>query len=204
MNLVALVPAAGASRRMGRPKLVLSLGRETVIERVVSALRQGGAGTVLVVAPPDSAPGALELAAQARGRGALVVHCAAPTSDMRATFERGLTALWERGLVPCDGLVLTPGDAPGLTPEIVRLVVDRFAEDPSRMIVPIQEGRRGHPVAFPWAIASQVPGLPSGVGVNALRQAHAERVVFVEVAGPGAFADLDTPEDYRAWSGASS
>ena len=38
----AVVPACGHSTRMGRPKLALPLGGLTVIERIVSTLRDGG------------------------------------------------------------------------------------------------------------------------------------------------------------------
>ena len=58
MAIAAIVPAAGRSERMGRPKLILPIGGATVIARVVAALRQGGAEPVVVVAPPAEAPGA--------------------------------------------------------------------------------------------------------------------------------------------------
>ena len=35
--IAAVIPAAGLSARMGRPKLLLKLGTETVISRVVTA-----------------------------------------------------------------------------------------------------------------------------------------------------------------------
>ena len=38
--IFALIPAAGKSTRMGRPKLALPLGEKTVLEHVIAALRQ--------------------------------------------------------------------------------------------------------------------------------------------------------------------
>ncbi|MDG2360467.1 MAG: NTP transferase domain-containing protein, partial [Planctomycetaceae bacterium] len=38
MSLFAIVPAAGRSRRMGQPKLVMDLGGKTVIERLLTTL----------------------------------------------------------------------------------------------------------------------------------------------------------------------
>ena len=38
----ALIPAAGRSRRMGRPKLALPLAGRSVLEHVVGALQQAG------------------------------------------------------------------------------------------------------------------------------------------------------------------
>ena len=50
--ILALVPAGGRGRRMGRPKLTLPLGDRTVIEHVIASLTLGGADHVLVVAGP--------------------------------------------------------------------------------------------------------------------------------------------------------
>ncbi len=54
--IFAVVPAAGRSSRMGRPKLSLPLGGRTVLEHVVIALRQGGVDEVLVVVGPHDLP----------------------------------------------------------------------------------------------------------------------------------------------------
>lgn len=199
LTLVALVPAAGRSRRMGRPKLTLGLGNESVIQRVVQALERGGASTVVVVAPPIEEPGAADLANHARAEDAHVVHLPGPTADMRATVEFGLGAIAEHTPTP-DGLILTPGDVPGLSAVLVRAVVRRFLASPDRIVVPEHEGRRGHPVAIPWPTALSIPDLPPGVGVNALLDAHTPGVVAVALEDPTAILDMDTPEDYRRWA----
>jgi CTP:molybdopterin cytidylyltransferase MocA len=184
---------------MGRPKLVLDLGGEPVIGRVVRALSRGGADPVLVVAPPVPEPAALPLAALARAAGAWVVHCPAPTADMRATVCVGLDAIARRDPAP-DGLLLAPGDSPGLTPRLVARVIERFRADPGRIVVPVHAGKRGHPLALPWSIAGQIPALPEGTGINALLELHADRLLTVEVDEAGAIADMDTPDDYRRWA----
>lgn len=201
LSLVGLVPAAGRSERMGRPKLTLGLGneRESVIQRVVRALVQGGASDVVVVAPPIPDDAAVLLANQARVEGALVVHLDAPTSDMRSTVEYGLDAIEEHGLAP-DGLLLTPGDFPGLTPKLVADVARRFQAAPWRIILPAHDGRRGHPLALPWALAREIGRLPPNVGVNTLLKAYADRVETFAVEDPGAVEDMDTPADYQRWS----
>ena len=48
-------------------------------------------------------------------------------------------------------------------------------------------------------LAAEVRDLPTGTGVNALLAARADRVRMLDVDDPGTTADLDTPEDYRAW-----
>jgi molybdenum cofactor cytidylyltransferase len=196
--IAALVPAAGRSERMGRPKLILPVSGVSLIARVVAALRAGGADRVVVVAPPGDAPGASELIADAEGQGGEVVVLDRATADMRASFERGLNWL-EQDPRP-DGLLLCPGDSPGLSEALVSRVVQGFQEHPDRIIIPTYEGTRGHPVALPWRLAADVRCLPVGVGVNALIAAHADRVLTLDLGDPNALADMDTPEDYARWS----
>jgi molybdenum cofactor cytidylyltransferase len=196
--IVALVPAAGRSIRMGQPKLILPIGGVPVIARVVAALRDGGVGRVVVVAPPIVEPGASELVRAAEGQGAEIVVVDSPTSDMRASVELGLAWI-SNGPEPI-AILLTPGDVPGLSRDHVARVIEVSAHAPGRIVVP-QHGRlRGHPVLIPWVLAMEIPGLPRGVGVNDLLREHAGSVLAFEIDAPGILADLDTPDDYRAWS----
>ncbi len=48
-EVVAVVLAAGESRRMGAPKMVLPWGQRTVIGQVVSVIQEAGLGTIIVV-----------------------------------------------------------------------------------------------------------------------------------------------------------
>src|SRR4051812_46993340 len=79
MRTFALIPAAGLSQRMGRPKLLLPLGGRPVLEHVVSALRAGGAAEVLVVVGPEG--GALREPAERAGGRVLALD--EQTPDMR-------------------------------------------------------------------------------------------------------------------------
>ena len=198
--IAAIVPAAGRSQRMGRPKLILPVGGETVIARVVAALVAGGAGPVLVVVPPASASGAIILAEEAERAGAAVAVAPEHPADMRASIELGIGRL-DRGLAP-DAVLIAPGDSLGITPALVARVIEQRAKaEPRAIVVPVYRGRRGHPIALPWCLATEVKSLPMGVGLNALVARHAADLVEFEVDEPGTVADLDTPEDYRHWTG---
>ena len=198
--IAALVPAAGESRRMGQPKLLLDVGGASLIARVVAALLAGGAAPVVVVPPPASAPGSAEVAAEATRAGAVIVVPDAQPPDMRASVEIGLGFL-DLSALPIAAVLLAPGDSPGLTPGLVaRLVAQAQAEArPDTIVVPTVAGKRGHPVALPWPLARTISDLPPDLGVNALLLQNPDRVVELPVDDPGAVADLDTPEDYREW-----
>ena len=147
--------------------------------------------------PPGGIRRAEVLADEATRAGAVVVVADSATADMRASVELGLDRL-RRGPAP-SAVLLAPGDSPGITPELVRRIVALASAEPASIVVPRCRGRRGHPVALPWDLAAEVCDLPTDTGVNALLAARADRVLMLDVDDPGTTADLDTPDDYRAW-----
>lgn len=186
----ALVPAAGHSTRMGRPKLSLPLGDRTVIEHVVAALRAGGVDRIVVVIGPHVP----ELAGLASTAGADVLQLAEPTPDMCSTVERGLDWI-ERCFRPRpdDPWLLVPADHPTVDAGLIRDVLSAHAG--GSIVVPTHAGRRGHPTRFAWKHAADIRALPPERGINSLIRERAA-VVYELPAGPDALTDLDTPEDY--------
>ncbi len=196
-TMAAIVPAAGRSERMGRPKLLVTIGGQTLIGRVVNALRAGGADRVLVVAPPAASAEGPAVSAEAQAAGAEVIVPLARPFEMRASIELALLRLAQDR--PPRWVILTPGDCPGITPQVVAALLEEAAREPERMIIPVANGRRGHPIVLPWELAAEIPKLPAGAGVNALVSEHARRITELTVASPDVCADLDTPADLRRW-----
>jgi molybdenum cofactor cytidylyltransferase len=188
----AVIPAAGHSTRMGRPKLALPVGGWTVIECTVAALRSGGVGHVLVVVGPHVS----ELVPLAAAAGADVCLLPRPTPDMRSTVEHGLRWIEEVYRPrPDDWWLLAPADHPVLDPAVVRQLVEA-ARPPYSIAVPVHSGRRGHPTAIAWRHVGAIRALAPGEGINAYLRAHGPETIEVAVDSDGVLADLDTPEDY--------
>ena len=98
-----------------------------------------------------------------------------------------------------EAVLLTPGDNPGLTAQIVETLLRRWAEEPASILIPRAEGRRGHPIILPWDLAQEIPTLPEHEGINALVAKHPSRVVEMDVPHPELANDLNTPEDLERW-----
>jgi molybdenum cofactor cytidylyltransferase len=194
----AIVPAAGRSERMGRPKLILPIGGTTVIARLVRTLVEGGAEPVVVVTPPLDAPGAAVLADEARSAGAIVVVAAERPADMRASFELGIVHLG--GAAPPAAVLLAPADSLGISAEVAAAVIACARANPTAIVIPACQGQRGHPIALPWPLAAQTRALPLGAGINALVALHAAEVIELPVADTRILDDLDTPDDYRRYT----
>jgi molybdenum cofactor cytidylyltransferase len=190
----ALLPAAGKSTRMGRPKLTLPLGSGTVLEHAVSALLRAGVSPALVVVGPQVP----ELAGLAARAGASVLQLADETADMRATVEQGLRWLEESYRPDANaGWLLCPADQPVLDPAvIVRLLESRRELPRASILVPTFQGRRGHPALLSWSHVPGIRALPQGIGLNVYLRQHTGETLEVPVDSASILYDLDTPEDY--------
>lgn len=195
MRVFGLIPAAGHSRRMGRPKLALPLGERTILEHVVAAVRAGGLHELVVVVGPATA--FLQPLAGKAGAAAHVL--ADETPDMRATVEAGLAWLEAKHHPqPDDAWLLLPADHPTLTPDVVRALISAAEVQPQHTIfVPTHGGQRGHPTLLRWRHVAGLGALPAGQGLNAYIRSHA--VETLELPWPSAevLFDLDTPADYE-------
>ncbi len=191
----AVIPAAGKSRRMGRPKLSLPLGDRTVLEYVVGALRQAGIRNTVVVIGPHVP----ELAALAESAGAHAYLLPQETPDMHATVEAGLRWLEER-FRPRDedNWLLVPADHPTLDPAVVRQLLEiRTAKPHHTIAIPTYRGARGHPAVIAWKHVEEIRRLPSGIGLNAYLRQQAAETLEVSVDSADVLYDLDKPEDYE-------
>lgn len=193
---VAVVPAAGSSRRMGVPKLLLPFGETTLAGAVVDALSRGGAGTVLLV----TAPGDEALRAWADAAGVATAINPEPSRGMLSSIREGIAALGGAAALARRGevLLVAPADLPALRPETVALVLQTLEKEGAPLAVPVYRGRRGHPLAVAPERVPEIETLDLAVGLRQLLDRHAGEVLEVETDDPGAVRDVDTPEDYRS------
>jgi molybdenum cofactor cytidylyltransferase len=186
-----LILAAGASTRMGRPKLLLPLAGRPIVQHVVDAALDTPAGEVLVVLGPESD------AVRTALRGDPRVHF---TVNERS-LEGQSTSL-RAGLAAADpsatAAVILLADQPGISPAAMRAVIETAAGPLPQEAAAVQASYGGvpaHPTLFLRPIWDEVVE-DGDHGARTWLRTHPGRRVLVEVGGdpPG---DVDTPEDYE-------
>ncbi len=188
----AVVPAAGMSRRMGRPKQLLPVGKSTMAARVVTALLDAGV-TGLVIVTREELLDALGLPTGPR------VHVAFnedTESEMIDSIRIGITALKQRNQSSSDGILVVPADMPLISSMSFATCLKAFVADPQRIVVASHEGRRGHPIIFPASYASVVDELKGGL--RELLDRFPGQIGIVAVDDPGSTRDVNTPAEYDA------
>lgn len=182
MTVAGLVLAAGAGRRLGRPKALLEWDGEPLVRRAVRLLRAGGCDPVHVVV--------------GAGAGRLPpLPGAVPVVNPR--WRDGLGGSLRCGLhslpAAAGAAVVVLVDQPWLTPAAVRRVCAAYAAG-AIAAVASYAGRPGHPVLLSRATWPLVAPYATGDrGAREFLRARADLVTPVPCDGSP--ADVDTPAD---------
>lgn len=174
----ALILAAGASARMGRPKALLRLAGETFVERLCRALRDAGCPEVVVVV------GAHATAIRPAVPGfARVVVNAEWRRGMRSSLRAGLRAL------PPGPVILTHVDRPLVDPQTLARLMTATGS-----VIPTCGGRPGHPVRLAADLRPRLLAGDDGPLSAVLAEARPRRLA---VPDRGVLLNINTPADLR-------
>lgn len=179
-----VVLAAGESKRMGEPKLLLKIRGKSIIEHVVDAFK--GMGDVVVVL----GHGPRLLIPALKGLGLRWVINENYREGMASSFKKGLEQLRN-----CDAVFLALGDQPFVDRGFLARAIDAWRGG-AKIVSPVYQGKKGHPVLFDQSLFDEILALEKYETIRDVIHRHADERHLVE-AGEWAVIDLDTPEDLR-------
>lgn len=188
----AIILAAGESKRMGQPKMLLRWGNTTVLEHVISVFMQPGVEDIVVITG-----GVRERIENAIGNYPVqcVYNNEYASGEMLSSIQMGLRALQSQVEAALIGL----GDQPQVQEGSVRKVCEAFQKTKSNIVVPSYQMRRGHPWLVTRGYWSELLELKSPQSPRDFLNAHQNEIHYVNTDDPHILADLDTPEDYQKW-----
>jgi len=188
LEVASIVLAAGASSRMGRPKMLLPLGGQTLLAATVRPHLEAGRGRVVVVLGKDARRIRAEAGLPIDPRLHVVVN---------RRWRDGMSSSLRRGLDACagaDAVLIALGDEPGVTVDRIGLIADAWQPGTALVIPMVSDTQAGHPVLFAQCLWEDLRGLRGDVGARAVVRRHWDRAVRVPVP---ALADIDAEGDYR-------
>jgi molybdenum cofactor cytidylyltransferase len=188
-DVAGIVLAAGASTRMGRPKMLLPIEGGTLLSTVTRALLDGGLSRVVVVLGHEADRIRRDAGLPEDERLEVVVNDAWP-SGMASSLRRGLDACRE-----AEAALVALGDQPGMTADRVRRIASAWRPG-APLVLPVHEGRAGHPVLFGRRLFSELRALEGDVGGRDVVKRHVSNAIQVPVPP---LPDLDTDEDLRRY-----
>jgi len=184
-----IILAAGQSKRMGQPKMLLSWGELTVIEHVIITFLKAGIDDILVVTG-----GVREQVERAIDHYSVrkIHNQDYAAGEMLSSLQCGLRAMPLESRAVLIGL----GDQPQILEQSIRSICEAYQESKSRLIVPSFQMRRGHPWLVTRPLWGEILELKAPESPRDFLNRHAAEIHYLNMDTPSILADMDTPQDY--------
>lgn len=184
--LAAVILSGGASSRMGSPKALLPYQGRPFLEHLlkITIHPEIGARRVVLGADAESIAKAIPLKAN----------------------EMIINSQWEKGQLSSiqaavrklpagtEGMLLLLIDHPLISSVLVGELIAQFHKSRKPIVLPVYEGRRGHPVIFSASLYPELLRAPAETGARAVVWAHADEVEEVPTNEEGCVLNLNDPE----------
>ena len=176
---------------MGRPKAALAITHraDTFLSRSIRSLISAGLPDIVVVT----------------GAASDIVRRAAGPHDRRVSFVHN--ARWEEGQLSSllvglgdarlEAALVTLVDVPFVSPDTITRVLQAWRSSRAPIVRPARGDEHGHPVVFDCAVFRQLREADPVTGAKSVVRAHAHEILNVPTEDPGAFLDVDTPQEYE-------
>jgi len=217
--ITALILAAGQSKRMGQPKMLMPWGDTTVLEKVIATFKAAGVDEMIVITGgdrgrvealvrdaaltvfnPNYAGGEMLSSVQAGLAGLLQpppsLRATSPKSASIHNFNKVLNKSGFGGGREREAVLIALGDQPQVQERSVRAVLDEYRKSGAPLVVPSFEMRRGHPWLVTRRYWDEILRMRSPASLRDFLNRHAVDIRYVELDNSSILQDLDTPEDY--------
>jgi len=184
----AIILAAGESKRMKVPKMLLPFNGKTMIEKVIENVIRSEVFRTLVVlgSNRNEILGSISHLP--------INHC------YNENYRKGMLSSVQCGFknLPAnfDAVLVFPGDQPFIEPDVINVIINTYRETGKGIIVPMYRKRRGHPLLIDCKYRDEIYTLEENEGLRSLSNMHQKDVFEVKTNSPGILKDFDTKEDY--------
>ena len=181
--------AAGESRRMGQPKLLLPWGNTTILEKVVDTYLKTKISELIVVVGTNQK----SLKAILISKPVIIVENPYYQEGMGTSIRKGV----EAASTQAEGYLIGLGDQPLITSDIINALITVFSIEHPGIALCSYKKKKGHPVIFARRFRQALCNLSGDRGGRTIIRQHGAEVRYVDIGSEAIFIDIDTPDDYQ-------
>lgn len=186
--LAAVILSGGASSRMGSPKALVSYQGRPFLEHLLEVTQHAKISVRRVVLGVHAEP------------IARAIPISADEIVINPDWEKGQLSSIHAAMhsLPSglDGLLLCLIDHPLISKVLVNDLIGAFYSSQAPVVLPVFEGRRGHPVIFSSQLFPELLAAPLEVGARAVVWAHRGELCEFPTNEEGCVLNLNDPETF--------
>ncbi len=184
----AIVLAAGESKRMGSPKMILPFRGATIIEKVIENVISSDVNKTVIVLGSDKDE-------VLRTTDKLpVMYC------YNGDYKNGMLSSVKCGFryLPQDfrAAMVFLGDQPMIETSVINNVIKGYNESGKGIVIPVYKKKRGHPLLVDNKYREEIMNLNGQEGLRELAKRYADDLLEIETENPSILKDIDTEEEY--------
>jgi len=188
INVSGIILAAGFSSRMKINKALLKTSGKTFLENIFSKLNDCVTEVIVVLGHKKE-----EILSDVKLPGAKIVFNENFKNGQFSSLKKGLSVMSSNS----GGFMLNPVDCLCVKEETYREMLELWNRQ--GILIPVFDGKRGHPAIFPSAIAGEILKSPDELagGLKFFLKKHKNIISHFKTSDKGVIIDVDTPEDFN-------
>jgi molybdenum cofactor cytidylyltransferase len=190
-NISCILLAAGESKRMGKPKLLLNLGNSNVINITINNYLKSEIFEIIVVLGNESKK--IEDSILAYDKRIKFVVNKNYREGMSTSIKSGVLAASKQS----EAFLIALGDQPLISPKIIVRLIDRYLSFNAGIVTVMHQSIRGHPVIISKKYLQEILALTGDIGARDLLKQHLDDTASIKIESDEEFLDIDKIQDYE-------
>jgi len=184
----AILLAAGESKRLRMPKLLLPFGKSTILEQTIDNLLNSRVDEVIVVLGHR----AEEMMRKLANRPVKIAINPIYHQGMSTSIVKGLSLVNNRA----QAIMVALADQPLINSQTINRLIEESLGYDKGIVIPTYQAERGHPVIFASEYKEELLGLKGDIGGRQTIKQHPNDTLEVIADSKAITMDINTINDY--------
>jgi len=190
-NIVALILAAGQSKRFGSPKQLLKWKSSNLLENAIKAISESNISNTFLVLGANYN----QISELSDTDSVYIIRNDSWEQGLGNSIAFGVNYILNKN-IKVDGILLMLADQPLIDSDYLNSIIEKFKPNQNQIVASSYlNGKKGVPALFNKSCFEELTKLQGDTGAKALIENYSKNMTLIK--GGNKLDDIDTLEDYK-------